>query len=91
LFFILFFNLQFVLGTVLPWRDIAAYNIIAPILAFCCICLVPESPYWLSSKGRVKEARESLAWLRGWVSININLSFITPRAGWIYFTISKCG
>ncbi|CAB3379007.1 Hypothetical predicted protein [Cloeon dipterum] len=60
--------IQFVLATVLPWRDIAAYNIIAPVIAFCCLFLVPDSPYWLATKGRDAEAHKSLAWLRGWVT-----------------------
>ncbi|XP_059472405.1 facilitated trehalose transporter Tret1-like [Neocloeon triangulifer] len=60
--------IQFLLATVLSWRDIAAYNIIAPVTAFCCLFLVPDSPYWLATKGRVAEAHKSLAWLRGWVT-----------------------
>lgn len=29
---------------------------------------MPESPSWLLSKGRPKDAQKSLQWLRGWVS-----------------------
>lgn len=29
---------------------------------------VPESPHWLLSKDRVRDAQKSLQWLRGWVS-----------------------
>lgn len=29
---------------------------------------VPESPHWLISKDRFKDAQKSLQWLRGWVS-----------------------
>lgn len=31
---------------------------------------VPESPHWLLLKNRTDDARKSLAWLRGWVSID---------------------
>lgn len=29
---------------------------------------LPESPLWLLSKGRDKECRQSLMWLRGWTT-----------------------
>ncbi|KAK7869520.1 hypothetical protein R5R35_002295 [Gryllus longicercus] len=58
---------QFLLGNFLPWRTVAAVNACFPAIAAISLFFVPESPYWLVSKGRVREAERSLCWLRGWV------------------------
>ncbi|XP_069669485.1 facilitated trehalose transporter Tret1-like [Periplaneta americana] len=57
----------FLMGTMMPWRKIAAINVTFPIIAMLCLCFVPESPYWLAGKGRMADAEKSLCWLRGWV------------------------
>jgi len=36
-----------------------------PILGHLLMMLVPESPTYLMGKGRQKEAKEALMWLRG--------------------------
>nr|CAD7202134.1 unnamed protein product [Timema douglasi] len=59
--------IQFILGTLLPWRSVAAVNIIFPLTALVALCFVPESPYWLITKKRMLDAEKSLCWLRGWV------------------------
>lgn len=61
---------QFVLGTFLKWRKIALVCSVMPLLTIIALFFVPESPYWLLTKNRVKEARKSLAWLRGWVEVH---------------------
>lgn len=58
---------QFALATFLKWRTIALVCSAMPVLTIIALYFVPESPYWLLTKNRVKEARKSLAWLRGWV------------------------
>lgn len=58
---------QFVMGTFLKWRTIALVCSAMPLLTIVALFFVPESPYWLLTKNRIKEARKSLAWLRGWV------------------------
>lgn len=59
--------LQFIIGSFIPWRLVAALSAIIPFLGFIAVFFVPESPYWLYSKGRVEDAHKSLQWLRGWV------------------------
>lgn len=61
---------QFLLGTFLKWRLIALISVAAPIVSFLLLFLVPESPHWLIQKNRLPEAMASLAWLRGWVSVD---------------------
>lgn len=60
---------QFILGTFLQWRLIALISVAAPIISFLLLFFVPESPHWLIQKNRLPEAMQSLAWLRGWVSV----------------------
>lgn len=59
---------QFVLMKILDsWRQVAMLCIALPLVTIVALCFVPESPYWLLTKGRIDDARNSLAWLRGWV------------------------
>lgn len=67
---------QFVLGAFLTWRTVALMCSCLPIFTIVVLCFVPESPYWLLTKGRVDESRDSLSWLRGWVPFgNVKVEF----------------
>ncbi|KAH0550116.1 facilitated trehalose transporter Tret1-like isoform X1 [Cotesia glomerata] len=59
---------QILVGSLTDWRTVALINLIFPTICFLALCLMPESPYWLAGKNRLKEAEEALCWLRGWVS-----------------------
>lgn len=59
--------LQFIIGSMLHWRTVAAISAIVPFIAFNAVFLVPESPYWLCATNRTVDAQKSLQWLRGWV------------------------
>lgn len=61
---------QFILGSFLTWRNVALVCSFMPIITIFALYFVPESPYWLLTKGRVSEARNALCWLRGWVTFN---------------------
>lgn len=61
--------MQFLLGTFLHWRKVALVNCSVPIASFILLFFVPESPHWLIMKNRLSEARKSIAWLRGWTTV----------------------
>ncbi|XP_053679584.1 facilitated trehalose transporter Tret1-like [Anopheles nili] len=60
--------LEFIMGSFLKWRTVALISASVPVLAASLLFLIPESPVWLASKGRLEESKASLAWLRGWTS-----------------------
>ncbi|MBD3689690.1 MFS transporter [Nanchangia anserum] len=49
------------LGDLIGWRGLIALGVI-PIFLLFWLKLVPESPRFLQTQGRTKEAREALAW-----------------------------
>lgn len=61
------FFLGYLLGTLVTWREVALICLTIPVFTVIAICFVPETPLWLLSRGREKQARKSLQWLRGWV------------------------
>ncbi|XP_054266867.1 uncharacterized protein LOC128989036 [Macrosteles quadrilineatus] len=67
-FFNLGFMIESILGACLPWRTMVLYSTLGPIIAFVTMALLPDSPAWLVTKGRVKDAEKAFQWLRGWVS-----------------------
>uniref|UniRef100_A0A182MQM0 Major facilitator superfamily (MFS) profile domain-containing protein n=1 Tax=Anopheles culicifacies TaxID=139723 RepID=A0A182MQM0_9DIPT len=60
--------LEFLMGSFMKWRTVALISSVVPILAALLLFLIPESPVWLASKGRLDESMAALAWLRGWTS-----------------------
>src|SRR5580692_9173311 len=44
------------------WRGLTAVGLLPALLCLYIRAFVPESPHWLIGKGRVEEARKSLAW-----------------------------
>jgi putative MFS transporter len=50
------------LGPIIGWRGLFAIGVLPALMAFVIRVWVPESPRWLIGKGRVEEARRSLAW-----------------------------
>ncbi|XP_054266834.1 facilitated trehalose transporter Tret1-like [Macrosteles quadrilineatus] len=56
------------LGASLPWRTMVLWNMIGPLVAFFAMAMLPESPAWLVTRGKIAEAEKAYQWLRGWVS-----------------------
>ncbi|XP_050672922.1 facilitated trehalose transporter Tret1-2 homolog isoform X2 [Leptidea sinapis] len=52
------------LGAVVHWRKVAAICAGVSLLTPFLMYFVPESPLWLASKGRMKEAYAAMFWLR---------------------------
>lgn len=76
--------LQFVVGSVVDWRTAALIMGIAPLSAFFWLWFVPETPYWLLARNKSDRARQSLAWLRGWVALDdVEEEFEQIRAGYL--------
>lgn len=60
--------IQFIMGSLMDWRTIAAVSAAFPVISIISLCFVPESPTWLIREERFREAVKALQWLRGWVS-----------------------
>jgi putative MFS transporter len=50
------------LGPIIGWRGLFALGLVPALMCFLIRVWVPESPRWLIGKGRIEEARRSLAW-----------------------------
>ncbi|XP_073832397.1 uncharacterized protein isoform X2 [Musca autumnalis] len=59
--------IQFIMGSLMDWRTIAAVSSAFPVISIIALCFIPESPTWLIREERFREAVKSLQWLRGWV------------------------
>lgn len=55
--------LTFLKGWLLNWRVVAWTCLGYTVVPCFLIMLIPESPAWLVSKGRIEQASKSLAWI----------------------------
>ncbi|PSN40581.1 hypothetical protein C0J52_10776 [Blattella germanica] len=62
------FFADYLLGTMTTWRTAAAISTALPIITALYVTQMPETPIWLLSRGRPKDAERALCWLRGWVT-----------------------
>ncbi|KAF6197465.1 hypothetical protein GE061_020171 [Apolygus lucorum] len=57
----------YLLNYITSWRTTAIFCSFVPIVTLLAISMVPETPLWLISRGRLNDAEAALCWLRGWV------------------------
>src|SRR6202011_2255415 len=50
------------LAPLVGWRGLFAVGVLPALLTLLIRAWVPESPHWLIRRGRLDEARQSLAW-----------------------------
>uniref|UniRef100_A0A1B6H7X1 Major facilitator superfamily (MFS) profile domain-containing protein n=1 Tax=Homalodisca liturata TaxID=320908 RepID=A0A1B6H7X1_9HEMI len=62
----------YTLGSIWPWRVVAALSSALPAAGLILMATLPESPVWLVNSGRVDKARKSLLWLRGGDQCKVN-------------------
>ena len=60
------------------WRGLFAVGLLPAFLVLYIRAFVPESPHWLLRKGRVEEARKSLAWALQVDPATITLPAVAP-------------
>jgi putative MFS transporter len=60
------------------WRGMFAIGLLPALLCLYIRAFVPESPYWLARRGRLEEARRSLAWALMVDPATIQLPAIPP-------------
>ncbi|HVA15000.1 MAG TPA: MFS transporter [Stellaceae bacterium] len=74
------------LGNVIGWRGLFAVGLLPALLALVIFAWVPESPRWLARRGRIDEARRSLAWALQVDPATISLPAVLPeveRTRWL--------
>lgn len=59
-------------GWYMSWRLVAWLSNIYTIVPAIMIFIIPESPIWLVSKGKIEEAAKSLAWINKYQPQPIN-------------------
>src|SRR5690242_9391933 len=68
------------------WRGLVAVGLVPALLCLYVRAFVPESPHWLLRRGRLEEARKSLAWALKIDPATIALPAVVPpveRTRWI--------
>ena len=73
-------------GATIGWRGLFALGLVPAAFAFVIRLWVPESPRWLLGKGRIEEARHSLAWALKVDPAEIRLPATLPaprQASWL--------
>jgi putative MFS transporter len=74
------------LGTTVGWRGLFLFGLLPALMALVIRVWIPESPRWLMGRGRIEEARKSLAWALQIPAEQIALPKIAPepqKSNWL--------
>lgn len=64
--------LCYILGFFFDWKHLSLLGAVIPLPFLILMCMIPETPRYLVSKNRERDAKAALQWLRGGPAVDVN-------------------